>query len=238
MTRDYNYKISTQSIYNYINADQDNGGFLHTWLPSKGRTRRKRKNYRPNTERLKQKANIADRPSAAHNRSRFGHLEIDTIVSKSRKGGIVTIVDRKSRYLWAQLVPDLTARTVNQAIVDQLSVIKHRIKTITADNGSEFHKWKSIEQTLGCKVYFADPYSSWQRGTNERLNRDLRRYFPKRTDFSKYTEKDLQFAVNLINFKPRMCLNNRSAEALFFKREEFWQQESVLRLLLESTGKC
>ena len=117
----YNFKLSTQSIYNYINANRDNGGNLYTWLPLKGRTKKKGKSYKPSKDLLQYKDNIANRPDGAHNRSRFGHFEIDTIVSKDRKGGIVTIVDRKSRRLWAQFVKDLTAKSVNEAILDQLS---------------------------------------------------------------------------------------------------------------------
>ena len=229
----HNIKITTSTIYNHIETDRQNGGAIYTLLPFKGRARRSDYNYRPGKNRVKPQFLIDRRPKAANNRTRVGDIEIDTIVSKDRKGGVITAVDRKTRYLWAKIIPDLNAETVKQALIELLEPYKDSIKSITSDNGNEFAKYHDLSKALGCKYYFCHPYASWERGTVERLNRDIRMFHPKRTDFHSINEKHFQSHIDLINFKPRACLKMKSPHNAFLKTGEFWQQESVVQLLLE-----
>jgi IS30 family transposase len=90
-------------------------------------------------------------------------------------------------------------------------------KTLTVDNGKEFARFKELEEKTGLTVYFADPYSAWQRGTNENTNGLLRQYFPKGTDFRKVTEEDLAFAVKKLNHRPKKCLGYQSPHEVFWK---------------------
>jgi len=92
-------------------------------------------------------------------------------------------------------------------------------KTLTVDNGKEFARFKELEYKTGLTVYFADPYSAWQRGTNENTNGLLRQYFPKRTDFRNVTEEDLAFVVKKLNHRPRKCLGCQSPHQIFWNTE-------------------
>lgn len=210
-------KLSPQSIYNHIENDRREGGKLHKLLPFKGRAKRKDYNYKPWETCILGRKFIDERPNAANKRSREGHLEIDTIISKDRKGGVLTVVDRKTRFMWAEIVKDLNSKTVSRTLLKMLEPVKSRVKTITSDNGREFANYKEIEKKLNCKYYFARPYASYERGTVERMNREIRMFYPKRTDFLKISNEDFKFALSLINFKPRTCLNDKSPHNAFFK---------------------
>ena len=132
-------------------------------------------------------------------------------------GGLATHVERKSRYLLAgKLVNKLSATYTATTIKLFSQVPELRIKTMTADNGSEFAGFKEIEQRTGVSVYFADPRSPWQRGCNENTNGLLRRYFPKGFDFRFASDKLIQVVVDKLNNRPRKCLNYRTAYEVFF----------------------
>ncbi len=225
--------VSYQAIYNFINSPLKNRSHLAKLLPFyRARGRNGKKKYierKENDNRIP----IKFRPLAAELRLRCGDLEIDTIVGKDRKGGVLTIVDRLSRFTWARIIPDHKAATVKKALLEILLPIKDRIRTITSDNGVEFSNWKSISEALGCKYYFCNPYASWERGTVENTNGLIRRFYPKRTDFRLIEEEDLQFAISLINIRPRECLNNKTAYEKFFKTKSFWDTTDALHLLLE-----
>ena len=229
------FPISPQGIYNYIEQDRKDGGKLFQLLPFEGRARRSDLNYRPAQYREDSKHNINNRPKAANNRTRFGDVEIDTLVSKDRKGGVVAIVDRKTRYMWAEIVDDLTAKTVTNAILKALIPHKESIKSITTDNGSEFALKDELMKELGCKYFYAHPYSPWQRGTVERMIRDIRRRYPKRTDFRKVGEKEFRMHIDLINHKPRACLKYKSPHNAVFKKGEFWNTQTALHLILDNS---
>lgn len=226
-------KLTTSTLYNHIENDRINGGEIYKLLPLRGRAKRSDKNYKPAKYKVKPEQLIDNRPKAANERTRLGDLEIDTIISKDRKGGVLTAVDRKTRYLWAKIIPNLNAETVKQALIEMLAPFKNSIKTITCDNGGEFAKHGELAKALGCKFYFCHPYASWQRGTVERLNREIRLFYPKRTNFHELDENLFQSNVDIINFKPRECLKMKSPHNTFLKTGEFWQQKSVVQLLLE-----
>lgn len=153
-------------------------------------------------------------------RDRFGDFEGDTIVGKNRKDRILTLVDRKSRYLFAHRT-NADSYDIHNKVIKLLK--KETIKSITYDNGVEFYSWELTEKILNTSIYFADPYSSYQRGTNEYTNRLIRRYFPKGYDFIKIDNNKLNIIVKKINNRPRKCLN-------FLTPHEVYVEKKVVRL--------
>ncbi|BFQ97060.1 IS30 family transposase [Enterococcus cecorum] len=187
--------VSTKTIYRYIHSGK---------VGKKKELRRKGKPYVPKDPETKilGKESIHARPAVVKERERIGDWEIDTVVSgKVSKACLVTLVDRKSRYLLAKVVQDRKAPTVTQAILEMLE--DNIVTSLTSDNGKEFAGYEELQEKLGVTVYFADPYCSWQRGSNENTNGLLRQYLPKKTDLSKITQEELDYYVSLINHRPR-----------------------------------
>ena len=144
-------------------------------------------------------------------------MEADTIVGPHHASAILTVVDRKSGYLWAALLADRTASAVNAAMVALLGPIAHRLKTVTTDNGGEFAQHERLDAILGCTSYFCDPYCSWQRGTNENTNGLIRQFLPKGRDLSTVTQEELTMIVNIINHRPRKRLGFKTPHQVFMK---------------------
>ena len=157
---------------------------------------------------------VHERSEEVNNRSRCGDREGDTVRSSPGKGCIVTFVDRRSRKLISAKSDDMSSKSVLQATLKAFEGITS-VKTVTLDNGSEFALFKEIEKELGTTVYFADPHSPRQRGTNENTNGLLRFFFPKGFDFTTVSDEQLQEAVNLINSRPRLCLELASPDEIF-----------------------
>lgn len=156
---------------------------------------------------------IHERPQSANDRSECGHFEGDTVRGAVNKGCIVTLVDRKSRKLFAAKSENMSSQSVYEAILKALKGVKP--KSITFDNGSEFAQFKKIEEALNTTVYFADPHSPWQRPSNENINDCLRFFFPKGFDFISLDDNILNHVVDIINSRPRFCLNLSSPNQIF-----------------------
>ena len=149
---------------------------------------------------------------------RFGDWEADTIEGKKSTGYMATHVERKSRYLIAAKLPDKKAESLTlKSIKAFWRIPKKMRKTLTVDNGKEFARFKELEDKTGLTVYFADPYSAWQRGTNENTNGLLRQYFPKGSDFSKISENYVATVVKKVNHRPKKCLCYQSPHEVFWK---------------------
>ena len=128
------------------------------------------------------------------------------------------MVERKSRYLLASKLKNKKAETLTYQGVKAFSIVPKRMRqTLTVDNGPEFAQFKKIEEKTGLTVYFADPYSAWQRGANENTNGLLRQYFPKGSNFKERTEKDVDEAVKVLNNRPRKCLDYRTPHEVFWR---------------------
>ncbi len=158
---------------------------------------------------------IKDRCEQANLRLRIGDWEGDTLMGGINKGCLLTFVDRKSRYCTASLVKDKQAAHVTEAFSKAMKGLP--VETITLDNGSEFAEFRKIEKMLQTEIYFADPKSPWQRGSNENTNGLLRFFFPKGCDFNAVTEDFLDFVLELINHRPRKCLDWLSPADFFLK---------------------
>ncbi|WP_214755164.1 IS30 family transposase [Exiguobacterium sp. s16] len=169
---------------------------------------------------------IAKRPREVRARKTFGHWELDTVVSGrgKSKACVATFVERKSRFYIALPMTDRSASSMEmaiQAVHGAFPVAAFR--TATTDRGKEFSCHERIRTSLGVPLYFADPYASWQRGSNENANGLLREFFPKGTDFAKVGDGELADALAKINGRPRKCLGWRTAHEAF--------TEEVLRLI-------
>jgi IS30 family transposase len=148
------------------------------------------------------------RPSVVTTRERFGDWEGDTVEGGKGTGHLATHVERKCRYLIAAKLTDKKALTMTAQSIALFRRMPRRFRrTLTLDNGKEFSRFKEIEAKTGLSVYFADPYAAWQRGTNENTNGLLRYYFPRGTDFSSISEKEIALVVKRLNNRPRKCLS-------------------------------
>ena len=206
------FKISHEWIYQYILTDKKAGGNLYKHLRCQ---KRNRKRYGCHERRgsLPNRRSIEERPEFVKERSRIGDWESDTVIGKNHKQAIVTLVDRKSRLLRMQKVESRTAEKVGDATIMMLS--KEIRKTLTSDNGKEFATHERVAETLNVDYYFAHPYSSWERGTNENTNGLIRQYFPKRSAFNTITQADVTTVMEKLNNRPRKCLGYKTPNEVY-----------------------
>jgi transposase, IS30 family len=202
--------VNHESIYLYIWSDKRSGGDLYTYLRRQGKKYDKRRNGKSTRGQIKNRVSIDDRPQVVDDKSRIGDWEIDTVIGKGHSGALVTIVERVTNFTVSQQVEGKTAEAVTKATIALLKPLKDVVHTITADNGKEFAYHEEISQALGTEFYFAHPYSSWERGLNENTNGLLRQYFPKKTDFKKVTQHEVERAVKKLNARPRKLLDFRT----------------------------
>jgi IS30 family transposase len=195
--------ISPEWIYQYIFRDKQFGGRLHRHL--RGR-RRKQRGARNRLDRIKNRVSIDERPAIVDSRRRLGDWEVDTIIGTKRSGALVSLTERKSRYVLIAKLKNRSATALNEAVLALLEPMRNLVHTITSDNGSEFSYHEVIAQQLDARFYFAHPYSAWERGTNENANGLIRQYFPKRRVFSTISDEELALVMNRINNRPRKCL--------------------------------
>ena len=214
--RDDSMRVSHETIYRWVYLDAIVDGRLYLNLRRRHKKRRRQKRYGKGRRFADLKC-ITQRPGIVETRERFGDWEGDTIEGKKSSGHIATIVERKSRYLLAAKLANKQAATLtDQGIKSFVSIPRKMRKTLTVDNGSEFAQFKKFEEKTGLDIYFAKPYSPWQRGANENTNGLLRQYFPKRSDFKKVTAEDVKEAVRRLNNRPRKCLNYRTPHEIFW----------------------
>jgi transposase, IS30 family len=208
--------ISHETIYERVWREKETGGELWTHLRQATKKRRKRRGAYDSRGRLAGKRHISERPPDVEGRQVAGHWEIDTILGDSHgTHSALTVVERKTGYLQMgklerHCAADATARTI-ELIKRQRS----RFKTITADNGSEFHSYKNIEAATGVEFYFATPHHSWERGTNENTNGLIRQYLPKRKSMAKVTQEELEVIAAKLNSRPRKRLGFRTPEECY-----------------------
>jgi transposase, IS30 family len=203
---EHGIEISHESIYSYIWEDKRNGGMLYKNLRRRSKKYNKRGSKTSGRGLIPDRKDIEERPSVVEERTRFGDFEVDTIVGAHHKGAIVSMVDRKTKYVCLQLVQKGSSINVAEAMIKKLSIFDN-IHTITSDNGKEFADHKNVSTALGVEFYFAKPYHAWERGLNENTNGLVRQYFPKSCDFTKLTEMDIVRVENLLNNRPRKTLN-------------------------------
>ncbi len=210
--------LAASTIYRYI---KERAPHLKHYLRSqKGKYRRRRgTKIREKAREQAKKRRIDERPAVVERRSRLGDWEGDTVQGRDKRVRIVTIVDRRSGYLVAFLLPKMNAKLLTSLALAKLGRIpKMKRKTLTLDNGTEFSDWERLEKGSGMTVYFAYPYHFWERGSNENTNGLLRQYFPKSLDFNLITPEELAVVVRRLNDRPRKRLGFKSPRQLFLKK--------------------
>ncbi len=215
LKEDHNLRISHEWIYQYLLDDKRAGGDLYQHLRCQ-KARRKRYGSYDRRGRLPERPSIEERPKIVEKRKRLGDWEVDTILGKGRRHLLVTLTDRKSRLTRIYKVVHKTAQEVADAVIDMLFPWKDRVLTITSDNGKEFAQFQRIGEELKAMMYFAHPYSSWERGTNENTNGLIRQYFPKNKDLSRITREDIEWVEQRLNNRPRKCLGFKTPNEVFF----------------------
>lgn len=202
-------RISHEAIYTHIyNFRQGKMRRKLISLLHYSKSKRKsRKGLKTNRQRIKEANSIEDRPNHIEDRKEVGHWEGDLIIGAKQSSAIGTLVERKTRFVFIVKLKNRKSKTVTKAFRKSINRLETRLrKTLTYDNGMEManHKW--FTKHTGAQVYFAHPYSSWERGSNENTNGLIRRYFPKNTDFNKISENQLKEVQNILNNRPRKVL--------------------------------
>ncbi len=207
-------RVSHQTISDWIKQDDDR----EQWQQCLRRGGRRRP-QRDGRGKLPACVSIANRPHIVDTRRRFGDWEGDTIVGKRHTGGLVTLNERQSGDLITRKVKDRTARRVRRAITQRLSELPTSLRrTLTLDNGKEFSQHEQLAASIQMGVDFAEPYKSWQRGSNENTNGLLRQFFPKGTDFRHIGWQTIAEATDLINNRPRKRLNYQTPNEVLASR--------------------
>ena len=208
-------QVSHETIYRYIYLDKKSGGGLHKNLRHRVKSYKKRSLKKEKRGRIKNAVSIEQRPSIVDEKGRQGDWEMDTVIGNPGGAVLVTMVERKSRLLKVRLATSKEALAVTEGIIKGLKPIKDQVHTLTYDNGKEFARHELISDLLEAEGYFAHPYHSWERGLNENTNGLLRQYFPKKTSFDDLTEERILEVENLLNNRPRKCLDWKTPQDIF-----------------------
>jgi len=205
-------RISHETIYRFVYRRYQQGERWHEQLRRRHKRRRPRcVGQRTARGQIPGRVGIEHRPAAANDRRRFGDWESDTVEGAKGTGLIATHVERKSRYIRIGKLKNKKAATLSAVTCAVMKGLPKKLRrTLTADNGKEFADFASIERGLNLEVYFANPHAPWERGTNENTNGLLRDWFPKGSDFSRITNARLAHVQQMLNNRPRKCLNYRT----------------------------
>jgi len=206
--------VSHEWIYRHIERDKAAGGDLYKHLRHRRKRYRKRYGSQERRGQIIGRVGIEERPPIVDDRSRVGDWEGDTVRGKGRSS-LVTLVERKSLQVVIQKVDQATAEKTAAAIANRLGAVAKLVKTITFDNGKEFAYHGQIAEALKCDVYFARPYHSWERGTNENTNGLIRQYFPKGSDFDQATDEEIAEVERKLNMRPRKRLGYQAPIEVF-----------------------
>jgi len=207
--------ISHETVYQHVYADKAQGGALWKNLRCQ---KQKRKRYAGGRDRRGQIPNrrpLSERPLQIEARKQVGHWECDTVIGANHKGAVVTMVERKSGYGVIAKVTNKTSELVSSAIVDKLKPMAVRVKTLTFDNGKEFAAHAHIDAQLQSTTYFARPFASWERGSNENFNGLLRQYIPKKRSMSTVSDEEIKMIQNRLNNRPRKRLGFKTPAEVF-----------------------
>jgi transposase, IS30 family len=208
--------ISHETIYLRVFHDKRCGGKL--WMHLRQATKKRRKRYRSHDSRgrLAGKRHISERPAEVETRQVEGHWEIDSIMGDDHgRHSTLTVVERKTGFLQMGKLERHCAADAVARTIELIERQPERFLTITADNGTEFHSYKLIEEATGVPFYFATPHHSWERGTNENTNGLVRQYLPKRTSMAHVTQADLDAIAAKLNARPRKRLGFRTPEECY-----------------------
>ena len=219
LSEEQDYPISAEWIYQYIYQDKATGGSLYRYLRCQ-KQRKKRYGYYDKRGTLVNQTWIDERPKCVDDRERIGDWEGDTIVGTRHKGVLVSLVERKSRFTVLGHSRSKTMDEVSNQIIVRLKDLKGKVNTMTYDNGREFGDHERIARQLNTTIYFAHPYRSWERGTNENTNGLIRQFFPKNRSLIDVGEDELQLTQDRLNHRPRKCLNYKTPHEVFYNSNQ------------------
>ena len=208
--------ISHETIYRYIWQDKAEGGDLWKCLRQAPKRRRKRYKAYDSRGRLADKRHISERPASVETRKYKGHWEIDTVHGRGSNHCIVTLLERKAGYVMIGKLKDKSTSALNKKTISLINRDPSQFKTITSDNGTEFHQYKKIEDRHSVKFYFANPYHSWERGSNENVNGLIRQYLPKDKSMASLTQQQCDRIASKLNQRPRKRFNYKTPEEIYF----------------------
>ena len=218
LRREGRLSISHETLYLYIWNDKARGGRLYEFLRCASKRRRKRHNSYDSRGRLAGKRHISERPAWIEKRRSIGHWEVDTVVGGGAKDCVATLVERKTGYALVGTLADRSKLGMSRRLRMLMRRAPEQFKTITSDNGTEFHGYASVEQATGVKFYFATPYHSWERGSNENFNGLLRQYLPKRASQAGLTQRQCDAIARALNTRPRKRLGFKTPEECFYEK--------------------
>ncbi len=215
LSRHGHIKLCHETVYRLIAADKCAGGELYKLLRIAKKSYRRRYGTYKRTGSIPNRVSIHERPAVVEQRTRIGDWEGDTIIGRRKRSAILTLVERKSLFVIIVKLNGKGASQLAQAMIQAFARYPDKVKTATLDNGREFAHHEKVTAALGVPVYFADPYSSWQRGSNENTNGLIRQYFPKGTDFNQVSPEALEAVQQRLNRRPRKTRGWRSPNELF-----------------------
>jgi len=207
--------ISHEWIYQHILSDKQTGGTLYKHLRCQ-KKRRKRYGAYDRRGQLPNCRSIEERPAIVNARKRLGDWEVDSILGSKHRDVMVTLTERRSRFVLVSKLKERTAQAVQSQICTLLLPMQDKVHTMTSDHGKEFAYHEQIAETLDLKFYFAHPYAAWERGTNENTNGLLRQYFPKKSDFTLVSNKEVHLVVSKLNSRPRKSLRFKTPFEVLF----------------------
>lgn len=208
--------ISYETIYRMIRKDKAEGGDLYKHC--RHRLKHRARPVGGKRVPIPNRTSISERPKEADGK-RFGDFEMDTIVGRGNHGAIVTLIERSTNMLFMRKLPKgKNAKELARTVIHLLRPFKEHIKSITTDNGTEFACHEMISKSLGVKVYFADPYSSWQKGGIENANGLIRQYVRKSETFEHVSHQQITKYSRKLNMRPRKKLNYRTPQECFYEK--------------------
>lgn len=216
MRRHGHGSLSHETIYAMIYRDKESGGDLHLYLRHPAKSYRDRSAGKERRGQIKNQVMIDERPPIVDERKRLGDWEMDTVIGRPGGPVLVTMVERLSRFTLMRLVPSKQAIDVTATILEATKSHRDKVLSHTYDNGKEFAMHELLTDIMGAQAYFAHPYHSWERGLNENTNGLIRQYFPKKTDFSTITPKQVKEVQDKLNRRPRKCLDFITPNGIFF----------------------
>ena len=202
--------ISHETIYRHVWRDKKRGGTLYTHLRGARKRRRKRYGAYDSRGRLAGKRMISERPPEVESRERVGHWEADTVMGAGSKDCVVTLVERKTGLVLIGKLKDRTAGSLSRRVIRLVRRHGGAFETMTADNGTEFHNYVRVERRTGVVFYFARPYHSWERGSNENANGLVRQYLPKGMSMAGLSQQQCNAIAGKLNTRPRKRLGFRT----------------------------
>ena len=202
--------MSHETIYRHVWRDKKDGGLLYTHLRGARKRRRKRYGSYDSRGRLAGKRMISERPAEVEARSTFGHWEVDTVLGTGSRDCVLTLVERKTGLVIVGQLPDRTKESFTRRAVRLIRRHQERFATVTADNGTEMHGYERVERRTGVTFYFARPYHSWERGSNENANGLIRQYLPKGASLAGLSQHQCNAIARKLNTRPRKRLGFRT----------------------------